>query len=199
MSWRAYSRFSRPLFYCACCRGNRVWLHLHVTNLRPMCMVRHGMCRNFQQNVAKFRHNLLMCRKNIRNLPKIRGFCRNISHTFLPAHAVTRKVGRTRDSGTPLIFAGQSRGMWDGCQVASAARNVRVANSAWEAGVVPILSGAVSGLTFSKHFHRNCYTLTGFLGGAGGMHVERKLLGTRCIVSLAPRTVANTMTLEPLK
>ena len=40
----------------------------------------------------------------------------------LPAHAVTRSVGRTRDnerdnerdSGTPLIFAGQSRGMWDG-------------------------------------------------------------------------------------
>ena len=66
-------------------------------------------------------------------MSKIKGFCRNISHTFsflpalfdkLPAHAVTRSVSRTRDnkallrdSGTPLIFAGQSRGMWDGGQV----------------------------------------------------------------------------------
>ena len=66
-------------------------------------------------------------------MSKIKGFCRNISHTFsflpalfdkLPAHAVTRSVSRTRDnkallrdSGTPLIFAGQSRGMWDGWQV----------------------------------------------------------------------------------
>ena len=86
-----------------------------------------------------FWHNLLMCRKNNYNFSCACQKYGDFAGTFptcsflpalfdkLPAHAVTRSVGRTRDSkallrdsGTPLIFARQSRGMWDDWQVYAA-------------------------------------------------------------------------------
>ena len=114
-------------------------------NKNPYHNVR-GMCRKFptcgisgKTYIGIFRHNLLMCRNNnYKQALNSSCTCKKygdfagiaISHTFsflpalfhkLPAHAVTRSVGRTRDnkallrdSGTPLIFAGQSCEMWDG-------------------------------------------------------------------------------------
>ena len=105
----------------------------------------------------------------------------------LPAHAVTRSVGRTRDneallrdSGTPLLFAGQSRGMWDGWQVCSTG-HLAIAILGLYTSTTKVHIYFMCSMAWGTHFSEVTIPMQSFAGASplfGGSVIRSSTLGS---------------------